>query len=143
MYILNRFFHTLEPMDKSTLPVYRAFDVENKKVANLVSKNLPFYYFKIANGKLIINGFPVSLSPKELKLMQYLCSCLNRLVDNQELYEEIWSKKYTHTKQPFLSNLILRVRKKVTDEFGITDSIITNQKGKGYVISSNFILKND
>ena len=101
------------------------------------------FHFELTNSNLIIDGFPIQLSPKEMSLLEFLSTTTERLVTNSELYEQVWKKEYKPNRQPFLSNLILRIRKKVEQEYGVTDSFILNRKGKGYQISQKFVQKSE
>lgn len=43
-------------------------------------------------------------------------------------------------KQPFLSNLVMKIRNKIQTEVGVTEPIILNKKGVGYRINEAFRL---
>jgi len=97
------------------------------------------FHYELKTARLIIDGFSIQLSPKEERLINALATCKTGLISNSELYESVWEKEYQTRNQPFLSNLILRVRKKVAKEHGTKESFIINKKGKGYQINEKFV----
>jgi DNA-binding response OmpR family regulator len=134
--------------DDDKLGVYRAFaptDFSREYVTSVETREdtkvTDNYEFEIANHNLVIDGYPILLSPKELELFECLSSHNHRLVSNEELFETIWGKEYQVSKQPFLSNLVMKIRKKVCDEYGVLDSIIINRKGVGYKLNDKFVQK--
>jgi DNA-binding response OmpR family regulator len=135
-------------VDKDKLGVYRAFSAP-QAVAEPVYRleveqanaRTDQYVYEIANHNLVIDGYPILLSPKELELFDCLSKTNHRLVSNEELFEKIWGKEYHFSKQPFLSNLVMKIRKKVCDEYGVLDSIIINRKGVGYKLNDKFVAK--
>jgi len=45
--------------------------------------------------RLTVNGSPVKLTPLEYRLLAYLVKNKNRVVPKQELFEQVWSDKFT------------------------------------------------
>ncbi|MDR1568204.1 MAG: hypothetical protein LBS33_05970 [Streptococcaceae bacterium] len=86
------------------------------------------HFVKVVNHKLIINGIPVVLSRKEFQLFELLTNEDYNLVDNITIFKEIWGGEYDLSKQPFLSNLVMKIRNKILLEVGLTESIILNKK---------------
>lgn len=95
---------------------------------------------EVVNHKLIIDGTPVVLSRKEFQLFELLAAENYNLVDNQTIFREIWDTDYELLKQPFLSNLVMKIRKKVLSEVGIEESVIINKKGVGYCINDLYLI---
>lgn len=128
--------------EELSLGVYRAFPkreyVLPKPVRLKQTKKEKQYRFTINNQGILVDEQLVTLTPKELELFTHLVKRHPNLVSHEELFQTIWNKKYDLTKQPFLSNLVMKIRNKVHEQHGSNDSIIINRKGEGYKINERF-----
>ena len=83
-------------------------------------------------GVLICQGKQVSLSQKELRLMEILMQQANQLVTREYLVEEVWSKEGVVTGRS-LDVFISRLRKKLAIYPNVR---IVNKHGQGYVLDT-------
>lgn len=103
-----------------------------------VGDHLIKHHVEVINHKLIIDGVPIVLSKKEFQLFSILMAADYNLVDNQTIFKGIWNVDYELIKQPFLSNLVMKIRNKIQIEVGLTEPIILNKKGVGYRINEAY-----
>ncbi|SJZ79002.1 Transcriptional regulatory protein, C terminal [Pilibacter termitis] len=137
-YKLKALFNTPEV----SASVYRYYDMpESIPNYSMPERNDEKYSIEIYDNNLIVNGFPIRLSKKESQVLESVVNANHDIICNEQLFEKVWNKKYDDSKQPFLSNLILKIRRKVREEYGTIDSIILNQKGKGYQLNEKFSIK--
>lgn len=88
---------------------------------------------------LVIDEKLVYLSNKEQELLTLLVEANYEPVSSQQLYEKIWNCEYSNDKQPYISNLVKKIRLKVKDTLDSDVSIILNQKNRGYYLNSIFV----
>lgn len=86
------------------------------------------------NEILLRNGAPVPFKRMEKKLLFYLLRNRNRLIEKEELFQEVWQESYVG--DGTLNVHIRKLREKIEQNPSAPDYIIT-EYGKGYI----FILK--
>jgi DNA-binding response OmpR family regulator len=95
---------------------------------------------KYEDGHFWVNEHFIDFTRKEVEVLHVIMLGGHDLVCNEEIYEAVWGGQFDKSKQPFLSNLVLKIRKKVRDEINIPDSIILNRKGDGYKLNEKFMI---
>lgn len=78
------------------------------------------------------SGKPVSLTPKELKLLQYMMQNSERLLSRTEIAEKVWDTHFD-TGTNFIDVYINYLRKKIDKEFA--DKLIHTKQGLGFIFA--------
>lgn len=125
---------------------YRAFasngsttDVPCRTQPQLTKTNDINKQIMLRDKLLVIDEKLVYLSNKEQELLTLLVEANYEPVSSQQLYEKIWNCEYSNDKQPYISNLVKKIRLKVKDTLDSDVSIILNQKNRGYYLNSIFV----
>lgn len=84
--------------------------------------------------KVMRNGQPISLQPKEFKLLKYLLENKNKVVSRTLLFEAVWDFHFD-PKTNVIDVHIANLRKKL--EEGQKSQLIYTVRGSGYVIREN------
>lgn len=80
-------------------------------------------------------GVPVSLKPREMRLLEYLMRNANQVVTRALLFESVW--KYQHDVQSNVIDVhIARLRKKISLD-GEYSAMIDTVRGTGYVLHAD------
>ena len=111
---LKNLVETLSKGIKRGKKIHELLEFENDCFYNTATKD---FYQK---------GMPVSLSVKELELIELLISNYPRTVNKTEISEALWP--YEASCESAIKNLILRIRKKIDSD------IISSVRGVGYRI---------
>jgi two-component system, OmpR family, response regulator len=81
------------------------------------------------NGKVTLDGMPVTLTANELKVLSYLMHHLDRVVSRTELTEHIYDQDFDRDSNT-IEVFIGRLRKKLGAD------VIVTHRGRGYSLSS-------
>lgn len=80
-------------------------------------------------------GTPVTLKPREMRLLEYLMRNANQVVTRALLFESVW--KYQHDVQTNVIDVhIARLRKKISLD-GACSAMIDTVRGTGYVLHAD------
>lgn len=82
--------------------------------------------------KCMLNGKPLSLTPREFSILWYLCENRGRVISSEELYEKIWGEAFLDNNNTVMAH-IGRLREKMNDS-GRKPKYIKTIWGVGYQI---------
>lgn len=124
---------------------FRELLVRIRAVMNRKSGNLTFNNSSIRYADLEINsqtktvsrsGKIISLTPKELKLLEYMMQNSERILSRTEIAEKVWDTHFD-TGTNFIDVYINYLRKKIDKDF--TNKLIHTRQGLGFI----FAVEND
>lgn len=129
--------------------VFRAFPKKismivqptKKKVIVPKEKNvakLKNFEILLSDKTLYIDYQPIKLTNKEQMLMDLLIKAKYQPISNQYVFYQLWNQSYLPTHQPYIANLIKKIRQKVMHCFETELSIILNTRKKGYYLNPKF-----
>lgn len=122
----------MQPVEKkTTVPKQIARKVAPKNFEILLSDKI-----------LYIDKQPIKLTKKERMLMDLLIKAKHQPVSNQYTYYQIWHQNYLPAHQPYIANVIKKIRLKVMHRFETELYIILNARKKGYYLNPKFKIIN-
>lgn len=120
-----------DSLDIAPQQVYRAFERTQSSQSSKRTLTL--------NEKVMyIDDTLVYLSQKEERLMKLLIDAEYSPVSSKEVYEQIWEEPYDRSKQPYVSNIVKKLRAKVRHCLNEEVNLILNQKKQGYYLNNRF-----
>lgn len=84
--------------------------------------------------KVTRNSKPLHLTPKELKLLEYMLRNPDRVLSRQEISENVWNTKFD-TGTNFIDVYINYLRKKIDKDSDL--KLIHTRPGLGFILSAN------
>ncbi|OKS84613.1 response regulator transcription factor [Mucilaginibacter polytrichastri] len=127
--------YLVKPFDFRELLV-RIRAVMNRKVGSPVflPDILRYADLELNNQTKTVNrsGKPIRLTPKELKLLQYMMQNSERVLSRTEIAEKVWDTHFD-TGTNFIDVYINYLRKKIDREF--TDKLIHTKQGLGFIFA--------
>lgn len=96
---------------------------------------------EVIKGKLIVDGIPILLSHREFQLFGLLVENKEAFLDNQTIFRTIWQEDWQLDKQPYLGNLVMKIKNKILIETGAEEPFIINKKSIGYRINDAFLIR--
>lgn len=121
-----------DTLDIAPQQVYRAF--ERAPGTNQSNKRVLALNEKV----MYIDDTLVYLSQKEERLMKLLLDAEYNPVSSKDVYEKIWEETYDRSKQPYVSNIVKKLRAKVRHCLNEEVNLILNQKKQGYYLNNRF-----
>ncbi len=79
------------------------------------------------------SGKAISLTPKELKLLEYMMQNKERVLSRMEIAEKVWDTHFD-TGTNFIDVYINYLRKKIDKDF--TNKLIHTKPGLGFIFAS-------
>lgn len=125
--------YLVKPFDFRELLV-RIRAVMNRKSVNLIVQPVVLKYadLELNNQTKIVSrsGKEISLTPKELKLLEYMMQNCERVLSRAEIAEKVWDTHFD-TGTNFIDVYINYLRKKIDKDFG--SKLIHTKSGLGFI----------
>lgn len=125
--------YLVKPFDFREL-LARIRAVMNRKSINLIVKPVILKYadLELNNQTKIVSrsGKEISLTPKELKLLEYMMQNSERVLSRAEIAEKVWETHFD-TGTNFIDVYINYLRKKIDKDFG--SKLIHTKSGLGFI----------
>ncbi|WP_183557479.1 response regulator transcription factor [Mucilaginibacter sp. SP1R1] len=128
--------YLVKPFDFRELLV-RIRAVTNRKIGNQVLQPgiLKYAGLELNNQTKTVSrsGKTISLTPKELKLLEYMMQNCERVLSRTEIAEKVWDTHFD-TGTNFIDVYINYLRKKIDKDF--TDKLIHTRQGLGFIFAT-------
>ena len=85
---------------------------DSKKIQNIYDKNGLF--IELDNRNVTLNGKILELTPLEFDILWYLAKNSSKVVESEELFEEVWKEKYLNNNNTVMTH-IARIREKMKE----------------------------